>query len=192
MRIWKNYINRQKYSECQIITALNAYYYLTGEVYCKQDSQEYDDLIYLCGARSGSAIGVEKNVHKKLGLKIIGYSNFLGTYWTDEWHRLATLEKWKKGEHLPKKLNLPKKISRKIRLPVEINTWHKRTGFHSVLIVDHCLKTKCFRITNFRHVTTAEGWMFTEDLYQFIDDCNKGWVFRLFGLKKKKCNSAEN
>lgn len=185
MRRWDKYLNRQKYSECQLITALNAHYYLTGKIYCKQDSPEYEDLVNLCRARHGAAIGIEK-VHKKLGLKIIGYSNFLSTHWADEWHRLATLKRWKKGEKSPKKLKMPEKRTRKIRLPVEMNVWHKRMGFHSVLVVDHCLKSDCFRITNFKQATSLHGWVFVEDLYQFTDDANQGWLFRLYGLKKAR------
>ena len=46
-RSWNKYINKNKYSECQLITALNAYYYLTGKQYCKQDSKEYENLVDL-------------------------------------------------------------------------------------------------------------------------------------------------
>jgi len=69
-RNWAKYINQNKYSECQLITALNAYYCLTGKVYCKQDSREYEDLVDLVGARHGAAICVEK-AYKILGIEIV-------------------------------------------------------------------------------------------------------------------------
>ena len=65
---WNSYLKSQKYSECQLVTVLNARYYLTGEV-IKQDSQEYEDLVELCGARYGSAICIEK-VYERLNLVI--------------------------------------------------------------------------------------------------------------------------
>lgn len=34
-RDWKLYFNRQKYAECQLVAALNAYAYLHGERYCE-------------------------------------------------------------------------------------------------------------------------------------------------------------
>jgi len=180
MRTWSKYLNSQKYSECQVVTALNAYYYLTGKIYCEQNSQEYENLVNLCCARNGAAISIEK-VHKKLGLKIIGYSTYLSTMTETEWYKLEALKKLIKGRH-PK--DLPKRIRRKIRLPIEIKVWHKITGYHSILIVDHCLKSETYRIANFRYETSTKGWMFAEDLYKFTTDMNEGWVFRLFGLEK--------
>ncbi len=70
MRNWNKYINKNKYSECQLITSLNAYYYLTGKQYCKPDSQKYEDLVDLVCARVGAAIDIEK-VNKILGIEII-------------------------------------------------------------------------------------------------------------------------
>jgi hypothetical protein len=179
-RNWSKYLNSQKYSECQLITALNAYYYLTGKVYCTQDSPRYEELVDLSGTRHGTAINIEKRIHEKLGLQILGYSRFLCTGWV-EWYELSTMQRWKKEGALPTDVSLKK--NKIINLPIEINLWHKRTGFHSALLVEHCTKAGCFRIANFRHATSLHGWMFAEDLYQFTDDCNKGWLFRLFELK---------
>jgi len=80
-RKWDKYINKNKYSECQLITALNAYYYLTGKQYCKQDSQEYEDLVDLIGARYGGAIGIEK-AWKKLGVEVVWQGIGLGDFGT--------------------------------------------------------------------------------------------------------------
>lgn len=164
MRNWNKYLNYQKYSECQLVTTINAYYYLTGKT-IKQDSQEYEDLVDLCGARHGSAICIEK-IHKKLGLVI-------------EKHRYLY-------KFLPT-------IRKKLPLPIEVNIWHRLTGSHSILIINHSIKCNAVRITNFRY-ETRNGWIFLDDLglyehRQFsgdhgINDKNgKQWNFRLFGLK---------
>ena len=174
-RVWENHINRQLYSECQLVTVINVYYYLTGNI-INQDSQEYEDLVDLCGARHGSAINIDK-VYLKFGIESNGYSNHILDVQMDKWHALEMLKKPIHGICL----ELPEK-KETIRLPIEVNVWHKKTGFHSVLIVDHCEKTGCFRITNFSCATSLKGWMFVEDLYQFLNNCNKGWVFRTFKL----------
>ena len=76
-RNWNKYINKNKYSECKLITALNAYYHLTGKQYCTQDSQVYEDLVDLVCARTGAAISIEK-AYKLLGIEIVwqGFSLF--------------------------------------------------------------------------------------------------------------------
>lgn len=68
MREWSKYLQKNKYSECQLITALNAIYYLTGE-YIDQNSNEYEELVDLCMARNGAAISIEK-VWDELGIEI--------------------------------------------------------------------------------------------------------------------------
>lgn len=75
-REWEKYHNRQKYSECQLVTALNIYYYLTGKS-IKQESKRYENLVDLCGARHGSAVHIEK-VWKRL--KIEPKQTFSGTF----------------------------------------------------------------------------------------------------------------
>jgi hypothetical protein len=59
-REWTKYINKQKYSECQLITALNAHYYLTGKT-INQESKKYEQLVDLVKARNGSAICIEES-----------------------------------------------------------------------------------------------------------------------------------
>jgi len=66
-RDWHNFLNSQKYQECQVVTAINAYYYLTGKQ-IKQHYQRYEKLVDLVCSRYGSAINIEK-VHRRLGLK---------------------------------------------------------------------------------------------------------------------------
>lgn len=167
MRDWNKYIDRQKYQECQLVTALNAYYYLTGKVYCEQNSQDYEDLVDLCCSRIGAAINIGK-IHKKLGLVILEKHRFL----------------WNFSDN------------KKLPLPIEAGIWHRLTGYHSVLIVDHCVKCRTVRITNFRY-ETRRGWMFIDDLIHMyanrsfsgdngINSEGKKWNYRLFGFKKGK------
>ena len=74
-RKWDNFINKNKYSECQLITALNAYYYLTGK-HIKQDSVRYEEFVDLVNARHGAAIKI-KRIWDILGLTVLQESNSL-------------------------------------------------------------------------------------------------------------------
>lgn len=53
----KQYIESQKYSECQLVSVLNARMCLTGE-YLSPDSKLYEDLVDVTGARYGAAISI--------------------------------------------------------------------------------------------------------------------------------------
>ena len=169
-RTWKKYLNKQKYSECQVVTAINAYYFLTGKT-IKQDSDEYEELVDISYARYGSAICIEK-IYKKLGIKII---------WSGDSLLDFKLEFEKSNNSLSD--YMPKYKKGKIPLPLEFNCWHKKTGFHSTLIVDHIIRCGVYRIANFRVATSLEGWIFEEDLYQFGTK-QTGKKFKLFGLEK--------
>lgn len=159
MSEWDKYHNKNKYSECQMMTALNARYYLTGE-YVSQDSDEYEKLVDLCGARHGSAVNIEK-VWDKLNIEI------KETY-------LNSLDWEENGIENPP-------------LPLEIMVWHKAYGFHSVLAVDYEPKTDALRIVNFRYATNLRGWIFCEDLFHFIiknpDKSEPRYSYRQFVLK---------
>lgn len=156
---WENYINKNLYSECQLITALNAYYYLTGKTYCKQNDKEYEKLVDLVCARNGSAINIER-AHRRLKLKIIGK--------VSHWSLIGD-------------------VLKKIELPLEVSLWHKKTGYHSVLIVDYSSKVEAIQITNFRYETTNRGWFFLEDLYKFWRN-SPGMHCRFFGLRGQNYN----
>ena len=175
-RKWNNYLNKNKPGlfDCQLVSTLNAYYYLTGKIWCKQDSEEYERLIEVCKCRYGAAISIEK-IHKIMGIKVIGYSNSIHF---PEWTKKHQSYPQKKK---PRLLNInPKQI---LPLPIEASIWHKRYGFHSVLIVDQCLKTDCLRITNFEWATSQQGWLFKEDMYQFDRINNPDmWSYRLLGM----------
>lgn len=70
---WKKIINQnsrypnRSYSDCQVVTAVNAYYLLTGEI-IKQYSPEYRGLCRLARAVNGAALCMNK-VWKRLGIE---------------------------------------------------------------------------------------------------------------------------
>ena len=53
------YLNSQKYSECQLVTAINACLFL-GEPGVDPESEEYERLVDLTCGRIGACIGIEK------------------------------------------------------------------------------------------------------------------------------------
>lgn len=67
VRDWDSYVHKQKYWECQLVSALNAWTYLTGKRVV-QNSKGYEALVDLCGARHGSAFKIEK-IHRRLGIE---------------------------------------------------------------------------------------------------------------------------
>lgn len=162
-KVWSKYINKNKYSECQLITALNAYYYLTGKQYCKQDSQDYEDLVDLVKARHGAAICVEK-AWKKFGIEIV-------------WEGISLYDLFEK---------------KTLRLPIEFNVWSKGYGFHSTLIVDYNTKCDALRITNFGRETNSQGWIFREDIYKYQSFCDQRdyEMFRVFALRGDKSTAT--
>lgn len=62
----KYYINSQKYSECQLVSAINAAIFL-NELPVLQDSIEYERLVDLVHARNGGAVSI-KYAHQYLRL----------------------------------------------------------------------------------------------------------------------------
>ena len=153
IREWDNYIHRNNKTsgDCSLVSAANAYYYLTGKTV---DKELYEELIDDCGCRHGACINMKKAFNT---LKLC-------------------IDK-------PYKYFVDGSID---ILPLEINVWHKFFGYHSILAVDWEPKTEAFRVTNFRHVASASGWVFAEDLYNFIidnpDKKRPRWQTRTFGL----------
>ena len=156
---WNKVINKNKYSECQLITALNAYYVLTGN-YIEQDSERYEELVDLVSARHRSAIGIEK-AWKELGLVVLKEGNSLFDFTTGDPENAFSL-------------------------PLEYSIWHKRYGFHSTLIIAYEPKSDAVMVTNFDKVTTSFGWMFREDMYLYEKACGDKPIYRLFGLKDEE------
>lgn len=141
---WYKYINSNSegdiyYSDCQLVTAINAYYYLTGNI-IKQDSIKYKELAEICGCVHGSCINIKK-AWKKLEIK------------EDIRFKKYDIEKYLKRNCF-----------------IELSVHNKYYGYHSIAIVDYIKKAKCLRITNFRGVTSIEGWIFLEDIEPFIID----------------------
>ena len=66
---WKYFLKRNSpgESDCQLVTAINAYYWLTGKR-IKQGTKRYDELRILCGAVAGAAIDIKK-VWNRLGIE---------------------------------------------------------------------------------------------------------------------------
>jgi len=59
------YITTQKYSECQLVAAINAFYFHGGR---EVTEEEYESLVDIVGARHGSAIDIGR-AYRILGLK---------------------------------------------------------------------------------------------------------------------------
>jgi len=100
-------LDSQRYSECQLVSAINAAVYL-GEPLVDPSSEEYERLVDLVGARHGSALHIRDAVRY---LRLVRY------------------------ELKPISLNnlQAKTLSGH---PVSVNTWHRDVGFHSVLLTD--------------------------------------------------------
>ena len=126
-------INRQKYSECQLVAAFNAAIFLgTRE---RIGKYEYEYLVDLTGARFGSCISVGKSYP------------VLGIDYTD-------VE--------PTKESVVTYLS--LGAPVQVNVWHEKTGFHTVLIVDYNKKKDKVKVVNFRHITNRKMWVSWDEL----------------------------
>ncbi len=65
---WDNYIHKNSLGnqDCQLVTAINACYYLTGEI-VRQDSKLYKQLLKLGGCEYGSCCATKK-IWKALGI----------------------------------------------------------------------------------------------------------------------------
>lgn len=72
-----NYTGKLHYGDCQVISAVNAYYVLMGKVAYKTE-REYRALCKLAGACYGPATSIEK-IYKKLGIERYKTTYFPGT-----------------------------------------------------------------------------------------------------------------
>ena len=200
-RSWHKYHHIQKGSECQLITALNAYYYLTGR-YIKQDSPEYEKLMELTGAVAGCCTSVDV-AWKLLGLRVLErYSSLTDARYERQSRVYRTTKETPQSrisiltQHYNKNLDdYPWPPPTKLPLPLEAVVWHKHTGDHSCLIVDQSVKVSAMRITNFQDATSSNGWAFEEDFTQYFENRTVGsdtginaegqqWLYRHFGLRK--------
>lgn len=160
MRDWKQFRHSNskgdKYNaDCQVVTAVNAYYFHTGKT-VRQD--RYERLCELAKACYGSAICIEK-VHEKLGLE---------TFDKTESYDMTSYES----------------LEDIIAFPIEMSVYHPKYGFHSTLIVERDVRCHAVRVVNFSRVTNSDGWVWEEDLNFYLNDVNKGWALRKFRLKE--------
>ncbi len=145
------YLNGQKYSECQLVTAINIKQALTGGTIINQDSSEYEKLVDLVMARNGSAISIVE-AWEKLNIKPDKEYDSIYSWIDDDYP-----------------------------VPVEATIWHCKYGFHSVCIVDYEPKSNAIRVPNFKYETTRDNWMFCENLHYFIKKMpNNNWCIRTF------------
>ena len=149
-RRWKKYLYKNKYEgDCQLVSIVNAYYYLTGKTV---KDEVYDELVEMCGCVAGACIEISKAI-AYLDLQEVERYLYLVPY-----------------------------------VPLEINVWHKFFGFHSVLAVGWSQRLDAYRILNFKHVTSSNGWIFREDLMHFTiqnpDKDTPRWMCRTIGLRK--------
>ena len=142
-RDWNKYIKTQKAQECQLITALNISYYLTGEI-VKLSSNRYEEFVELSGAIAGTCISIG-DVYDELGLYIMKY--FKNDYRLDE-----------SGVPLP--------------LGASVFLYEEKFGSHSVAIIDYDEKNNCFRIPNWEKFTT-DGWISRYKFNKLSDYMNK-------------------
>ena len=150
-----SFINENLYQECQLISALNAYRFLHKKNFCEQGDEVYEELVDLVLARDGAAVCIEK-AYRRLGLKVVGMPHFL--------------------------LDV-EDLFQSMKLPIQMNVWHKKVGFHCCLIVGYSKQCRAFQVANFQEVTTADGWVFAEDLYQWRSCINCDDRFVVFGLR---------
>jgi hypothetical protein len=105
----KPYLNKQLYSECQLVVVINAHIYYGGDSIAT-GSYEYERLVDLVGARGGAAIKIKK-----------------------AYNYLRLIQK-----PLPRLSLDIIKTCLDIGMPIEVCVYNRRSGNHDVLIVDYC------------------------------------------------------
>jgi len=173
-RSWETYLKgNNTEGDCQLVTAVNARYHLTGEI-VDPKSDEYQELVDLVCCRYGAAIDIRK-AWKKLGIT--------------EDQRLQWYEIARQDVNPEVVKVFPDSYRYKLQKEsfLEVSIWHKFFGFHSIAIVDYEPRTDCVRLTNFKHVTSTDGWMFWEDLCPHLklnpSKSEPRYEFRTFKLK---------
>ncbi len=150
------YINEQKYSECQLIVAINAAIYL-GQPPVIKESNEYERLVDLVAARHGSAIKTEKDY---------------------EFLRI------KKKPMEPKIFQIMDKIDE--GHPVELHVSGTARGYHSILAIDYETITKdssskkYLKVLNFNPVCEEDGLMTWDHLSKIITRKQKPCCFYFY------------
>lgn len=132
--------NKQNRNDCQLITALNAYYYIYGKT-IGQNTKTYEKLTDLAHTRHRAATTIYK-VHQKLKLTTHYYNHLLG---------FSTKQKANKW------------------LPIEAIIHHKHYGTHSILTIDYEPITHSYRILNANKLEqiSTQGWILHENLQHY-------------------------
>lgn len=127
------YQNEQRYSECQLVSALNAAYCL-GEKLIHPDSEEYERLVDLTGARHGNCINVYK-AYEYLRLNYIDVKPEWGSIW----------------------------FAMEMNLPISVGVISAVNNFHSTVIIEmkHNNKTGDYelRVPNLKRHTDKQMWV---------------------------------
>jgi len=156
------YQNEQKYSECQLVVALNASYCL-GEPFISPNSEEYERLVDLTGGRCGSCINVEK-AYDYLRLKYIDVK--------PEWNSI----------YFAMDKNLP--------ISVGVNT--DKHGLHNIVIIKMRSNNKIgwydLKVPNLNPYTNKKMWIHLKKLEK-ITNVRKNigpeyGFFRIFYIQK--------
>lgn len=157
--IKENSSDRRYNSDCQLVTAVNASYYLY-DIMINQDGPQYKELAKLAGCVHGSCIDIKK-----------------------AWKKLGICEDQRFSNKFELKDNLFENCF------IEASIWHQRYGFHSVSIVDYIEKAECLQVLNFKYETTTRDWIFWEDFQHFLVDYpdkeGKKWVGRTYKKYEK-------
>lgn len=154
-RKWHGYHNSNTYNEadCQLITACNAYYHLTGK-FISKESDLYKKMVKDSMCLYGSCIDITK------AWKI------LGIYEDITYPSVYDISNLLKSNNF-----------------FELRIWYKRYGFHSIAAIDYNKKCDALRVTNIQELTSVNGWVFIEDLKPHITTIgSSGWVYRTFKL----------
>lgn len=165
-RDWKKYLNANTpgLRDCQLVTAINAYYFFYGKTIL-QDSKRYKRFLEDTKAATGdSCINIDK-VYSELGLKRVAGPKILMDSNID---------------------NLDSELAPS--LPFELSIFHKHYGIHSVLVVDYEPRTESLRVPNFFVETSTKGWIYVDDIQHFaqhIHDPESGTKMRCRQIEKE-------
>ena len=135
--------NSQSYSECQLVSALNAASYLEI-IKTFPQGDEYEELVDLALARDGAAITLNK-VYRQLKLEYFDVNPI--------WNNILF-------------------YLRKHKWPIGVNVESSKYGFHNVLVIDTKYDDNCWwvQIPNLNHHTDDAMWIRWNDFSILISE----------------------
>lgn len=145
--------NNQKYSECLLVSSLNALKYLKQETISEERYEEYVDFLEV----RNKGINVMHDLVRNLWIDKLG----IYPKWTGEtlfYFRYETFPELKK---------IPLPIQASVILPPNPEKNYEG-GRHAVLIVDHNIECDAYQICNFSNHTNDYGWILSKDFRNFI------------------------